>query len=50
MDKKTVPIHGRTLRTLADIAWAAGQKDLSTSLHELARTVEAEEARRRCAA
>lgn len=42
-------VTGLELRDLADLAWAAGQKELSTSLHELAREQEAIEARR-CAA
>lgn len=33
-------ISGRELRLLADRAWAAGQKELATRLHDLARTQE----------
>ncbi len=36
-------ISGNELRLLADRAWAAGQKELATSLHEIAREQEAHE-------
>jgi hypothetical protein len=39
------PVTGKELRTLADGAWDAGQRKLSEALHDLARTVEADEER-----
>ncbi len=36
-------VTGKELRTLADAAWDAGQKDLAEELHALARGVEADE-------
>jgi hypothetical protein len=43
------PVSGYSLRIIADLAWAAGQKELATRLHELAREQEAIE-RGQCAA
>jgi hypothetical protein len=41
--KVVIDVTGKELRTLADAAWDAGQKDLSQKLHSLAREVEAKE-------
>ena len=47
-------VTGRLLRVVADLAWDGGQKELATSLHELARKQELLEDRdedgRSCAA
>ena len=50
MERTFLFVSGHLLRRLADLAWAGDQKDLSTKLHELAREVEAEEDKSRCAA
>jgi hypothetical protein len=36
-------VTGRELRTLADAAWEADQRDIAEALHDLARKVEADE-------
>lgn len=48
-DQPRPAISGHELRLLADRAHAAGQKQLATHLHDLAREQEASE-RRQCAA
>lgn len=37
------PVTGRELRTLADAAWEADQRDLAAELHILAAELEVEE-------
>ena len=49
MGFRRATVSGNELRLLADRAWAAGQKELASKLHDLARDRERQE-RRQCAA